>query len=127
MSGSLREVGFFSELRHGHPNGPSLRGSLASDAGPNEERLVAYLAAGQILATTGRLVYDVLVEGSEPIATMAVLTDGEWMWPADLAHYVQHYHVSLPADFIDHLERAGWTPPTLSEQELQAAARAARE
>jgi hypothetical protein len=29
------------------------------------------------------------------------LTDGEWVWPGDLAHYVWDHHVRLPDEFVD--------------------------
>jgi hypothetical protein len=30
------------------------------------------------------------------------LTDGTWVWPEGLAHYVESHSVNLPSEFIDH-------------------------
>jgi hypothetical protein len=39
-------------------------------------------------------------------------TDGVWVWPEGLSHYVEIHCVRLPAEFIDHLERRGFAYPT---------------
>ncbi|MEM1177971.1 MAG: ADP-ribosylglycohydrolase family protein [Acidobacteriota bacterium] len=45
------------------------------------------------------------------------LTDGVWVWPDDLGHYVWDHGVRLPEAFIGHVRRhrspkiEGWTPP----------------
>jgi hypothetical protein len=33
------------------------------------------------------------------------LTDGYYLWPEGLAHYVLDHSVRLPAEFIDHIEQ----------------------
>jgi hypothetical protein len=51
------------------------------------------------------------------------MTDGTWVWPSDLAFYVERYHVELPTDFVEHVRSCGWNPPQLSDDELIAAER----
>jgi hypothetical protein len=43
------------------------------------------------------------------------LTDGAWVWPEDLGHYVRDHHIVLPDEFVRHalagappLPRASW-------------------
>ena len=36
------------------------------------------------------------------------LTDGVWVWPEGLAHYVEKHFVRLPDEFIDHVRSQGW-------------------
>jgi hypothetical protein len=36
------------------------------------------------------------------------LTDGVWVWPEGLAHYVEMHSVRLPKEFIDHMRSQGW-------------------
>lgn len=44
------------------------------------------------------------------------LTDGTWVWPEGLAHYVEVHNVVLPQEFIDHvLAGASFTMPVESE------------
>ena len=39
------------------------------------------------------------------------LTDGVWVWPQGLAHYVQRHHVCLPEAFVDTMQANGWQVP----------------
>lgn len=32
------------------------------------------------------------------------LTDGRYLWPEGLAHYVRDHHVRLPRDFVEHVQ-----------------------
>ncbi|MFF9458669.1 hypothetical protein [Streptomyces flaveolus] len=47
-----------------------------------------------------------------------MLTDGQWLWYSDLAHYVERYHVTLDERFIQHARNQHWTPPQLTPAEL---------
>ena len=115
---ALARVGFFSELRHGEPNGPSLHdaiGKLRADKQP----IVAYLRQAAALAVTGGTsAYDVLDPALRRIGPLSVLTDGAWIWPSDLPYYVEQYEVDLPAAFLRHGASLHWTPPALSDREL---------
>ncbi|MGW0315143.1 hypothetical protein [Streptomyces flavidovirens] len=113
-----RFIGEFQELEHGRTNGPSLRGSVRSEGEAHEADLVRYLRAGSVLAATTSRVHDVLSPGKELIGGLHLLTDGEWFWYTDLAHYVEHYHVPVDARFVDHARRRSWTPPELSDADL---------
>jgi hypothetical protein len=39
------------------------------------------------------------------------LTDGVWVWPEGLAHYVECHAVRLPDEFVATMEANGWDPP----------------
>ena len=45
-------------------------------------------------------------------------TDGEWVWPRDLAYYVRAYRVALPREFIANVRERHGRPPPLSRDEL---------
>ncbi|MFK0288435.1 hypothetical protein ACIQVL_49370 [Streptomyces sp. NPDC090499] len=113
-----RFLGEFRELEHGRTDGPSLRDCVQREGAPYEADLVRYLRAGSVLAATTSRVHDVLSARSDLIGSLHLLTDGEWFWYTDLAHYVERYHVLLDARFIDHARGRGWTPPQLSDAEL---------
>ncbi|MFF8381599.1 hypothetical protein ACF07V_36505 [Streptomyces sp. NPDC015661] len=113
-----RFLGEFRELEHGRPDGPSLYACVRSEGDPYEEDLVRYLGAGQVLAATGSGVYDVLSPSEEAIDALCLLTDGEWFWHTDLAHYVERYHVPVDARFVEHARLRGWSPPQLSAEEM---------
>jgi hypothetical protein len=38
-------------------------------------------------------------------------TDGEWLWPEGLAHYVEAHSVRLPDAVVASMERRGWLIP----------------
>lgn len=113
-----RFLGEFRELRHGNSGGPSLIAAVRSEGEPYEEDLVRYLRAGSVIAATGSAVYDFLSPTSEFIGSLQLLTDGEWFWHTDLAHYVERYHVPVDDRFVDHARLRGWVPPQLSDDQF---------
>ncbi|GAA3835875.1 hypothetical protein ACFS5L_42105 [Streptomyces phyllanthi] len=113
-----RFLGEFRELGHGRPDGPSLRDSVRAEGEAYERDLVRYLRAGSVLAATTSRVHDILSPTKELIDGLRLLTDGEWFWYTDLAHYVGRYHVPVDVRFVDHARRRGWVPPRLSDSEL---------
>src|SRR5262245_57557729 len=38
-------------------------------------------------------------------------TDGLWVWPEGLYHYIENHDVRLPDDFIVHCRMSGWSVP----------------
>lgn len=77
-----------------------------------------YLRAGSVMAATGSVVHDFLSPTNELIERLHLLTDGEWFWYTDLAHYVERYHVPLDDRFVAHARHRGWAPPQLSVDQL---------
>jgi len=45
----------------------------------------------------------------------AELTDGEWVWPDGLIHYIDRHGVALPEEFMQSLRARQWTIPPLDE------------
>jgi len=48
------------------------------------------------------------------------LTDGTWLYPEGLVHYVRSHHVKPPDEFLDHIRRSDFTVselPVLGEPE----------
>ena len=117
----LRTVGFFRELGHGEPDGPSLRDAVSDSPPQDREHIAGYLRSGNVFAVTGGMgVDDVLDRERTHVAELMTLTDGEWVWPSDLVHYFEEYNVALPEDFVDHMRALNWTPPALSHDGLVA-------
>jgi hypothetical protein len=42
-----------------------------------------------------------------------LVTDGMWVWRADFAHYLEAYHVPLPADFVARVRKLRHQMPDL--------------
>lgn len=39
------------------------------------------------------------------------LTDGNWVWPEGLAHYIEAHEVRLPDEFVDGMQKNSWRVP----------------
>jgi hypothetical protein len=46
------------------------------------------------------------------------LTDGEWVWPERLEHYITDHDVALPKAFIDTMGRNCWSVPARGDVTL---------
>jgi len=118
---ALRRAGFFRELRHGDPVGPSLLEQRGGIAAADSARVARYLSGGSVLATTGRFVDDWLEPSNASIAPLNVRTDGAWVWPGDLQFYVERYGVALPEEFLQHMAVHEWCARELTQDELLVA------
>jgi hypothetical protein len=115
----LIRVGFFRELRHGRPDGPSIDDCAERSGGRDEDAIVRYLNAGATLAATGSMVDDCLDNTRKGVAPLEIATDGRWVWPRDLAYYVGEYHVRLPQEFVEHMRAHDWTARAFTSEELE--------
>lgn len=101
-------VGFFRELAGARPDDPSLHDAPRVEH-PDRERLVGYLAGGELHVCTSGVVRDVLRPSSAPVGTASSLTDHTHVWPSVLAYYVRTYGIALPDEFIEHARSSGWS------------------
>lgn len=120
---AMSRAGFFRELEHGSPDGPSLAESRRKEGQPDEALIVHYLESAPFLAATGSFVDDYLNPANKAVSRLMIATDGSWRWPLDLAYYVREYHVRPPADFVAHMRQRSWQPPELTQDELIRLAR----
>lgn len=103
----LKRVGFFSDLRYGDSTeGPITCFIDAACAGEQVKEL-QYLKSGHTLIASPGFSRDVL-SPEKIIGPLAMLTDGEYVWPSDLAYYVEHYRVKLPRHFLEHIKERNW-------------------
>ena len=66
------------------------------------QRVADYLSRGQVVASfmgASRCRLCSCINGSHD------LTDGAYLWPEGLSHYVLDHSVRLPAEFLEHIER----------------------
>ena len=73
-----------------------------------KDLVVEYLECGEIFKTHKGLSWCRFNCGikDQELGTQE-LTDGEWVWPEGLAHYVREHNVLLPDEFIDHIKDGG--------------------
>lgn len=96
----LIAIGFWAD--HQHPDWPDPRGLIAPDRDEDESREVAaYLDRGTMVQVwRGWSHCRICGHGQNGHAD---LTDGTYLWPEGLAHYVREHQVQLPRRFTDHI------------------------
>lgn len=114
-------VGYFRELKHGMESGPSILEATQRGAyGSEKALLVSYLNGGTIFVASPGIGTDVLDADAALSGPIHSLTDGQWMWPADLSYYVEKYNVALPLEFLADLRRKSWTNPPPEQIDLSS-------
>jgi len=106
----LQRTGFFREMPHGAPDDPVLADARHAAPSPHEDRIAGYLDAGHVYIATPGPTPDVF-EPARSIGPPHYRTDGRFVWPGDLAHYVRRYHVRLEGVFLEHMMAHGWVVP----------------
>lgn len=74
------------------------------------DRLVAYLRSGICIAQYlgyAHCRFWCGIKDSE--MGYSDLSDGEWVWPFGLAHYLEAHSVTLPAQFVEHVRSRNFT------------------
>jgi hypothetical protein len=88
----------------------------------DRHRIVAYLRSGAVCLASPGLGSCRFTECSNGYLGSCDLTDGEWLWPQGLEHYLQVHHVCLPEEFVETMRTNGWQiPPDLDEGEVLTA------
>lgn len=115
------ELGFFRELRHGDPEGPSIHDAVVDPLEPEVREAVArYLEQGSVIVATTARADDAIEPVHRDVAGINVLSDGEFVWSEDLAYYVRRYGARVPDKLLSRT-RAG-APPRLSPEAIAAVA-----
>ncbi|MGP3772245.1 hypothetical protein ACTWJ8_15570 [Streptomyces sp. SDT5-1] len=85
---------------------------------PDEEQVLAYLKGGVEFFSTMGAEKDALT-GDEYIGGAGSLrTDGTWVWPVDLEHYIRRHHAVIPDDFHAHIRAHNYRAPAVSDDRV---------
>jgi hypothetical protein len=101
----LRAVGYWHNERHvAYPEPQAL---VATDQDPGQLRRIAeWLRRGEVFAQWRGLSFCRFDCGIDDAHMGSrCLTDGVWVWPEGLAHYVEDHHVLLPDEFVERALR----------------------
>ena len=81
---------------------------LVEALGPRvaDERVLAYLKSGHPRMHFLGMSYCRF--GCRFVPGTACLTDGAWVWPEGLSHYVEVHQVPLPEEFLDTMRSNWW-------------------
>ncbi|MFD5178407.1 hypothetical protein ACFWM1_21565 [Nocardia sp. NPDC058379] len=95
-----------------------IRKFVASDNPPYDPKFLRYLDAGHILFAAVGATSDELGSEAQLPGGASILTDGEWVWRADLHFYAARYHVDLPNEFKDRVEKLNYEVPAVERDDL---------
>ncbi|MEU3272208.1 TNT domain-containing protein [Saccharomonospora sp. NPDC006951] len=78
---------------------------------PQEEipRILNYLYRAPVVAGRPGMLPDIFVQGPANVPD-AVHTDGTWIWPAAVPHYLRKYGVPPEADLLAHIRACEYRP-----------------
>jgi hypothetical protein len=89
---------------------------------PDVDRVVGYLRAGHVLIDFMDSRDDLFDASRQIIGGPTTLTDGEWFWRDDLAHYVSRHNVRIPDEFLQAIRERQYVVPELDEATLDRCA-----
>jgi hypothetical protein len=85
-------------------------------------RIAAYLRSGKTYAHWRGFSFCRFRCGTRPSEMGSrCLTDGIWVWPEGLAHYVECHGVHLPSEFVRTMRRRNWRIPARAQTATRAA------
>ena len=67
-----------------------------------QKEIASYLRKGNVILTGLSRAKDVFT-GERIPDEVHIMTDGEYLWPNELAWYVEKYNLRLPKDFEEHI------------------------
>jgi len=114
---SLRRVGCFKETGFEHDSEtPSLVGLVGLRRKAHTGDVWRYLRGGKVHVPSSESVYDALDSAREDaVGTRSLRTDGTYLWPDSLSHYVIRHMIALPDDFERHMRDNDWILPAVIE------------
>ncbi|MGW7328150.1 hypothetical protein ACWGIU_05935 [Streptomyces sp. NPDC054840] len=116
----MEMVGFYREMQP-EPQGvfhESIRDKVRSEAPYPKAEIRKYLASGYPVFDIMETTRDV-VGGSFTVAGgSSLLSDGRFVWRADLAEYVDTYNLELPGEFLSFAAEHAFRVPAASHETL---------
>lgn len=103
-------------------NEPTLRSDLERvDDIELKNSVLKYLRGGSVVLRSPGLKADYLEPGRTHRVSIAFYTDGEWIWSADEAFYLQAHNVLPDQAFIDHMRASGFVAAVPSPEVIREA------
>lgn len=106
----INRLGYYKEMPHGEESDPSIKDFIGKNI-ENKKEVCDYLKKGIVLAACGQVVKDVILPEKGIAGAPDDMTDGKWLWPGDLAYYVENYDLQLPKEFIEYMKEKDWKVP----------------
>ncbi|MFE7115105.1 hypothetical protein ACFU99_06735 [Streptomyces sp. NPDC057654] len=117
----MRPVGFFRELEPDSPHTykESISDYIATDQ-PHypKDQVVQYLDTGHPILDIMEMTVDVIGRAFQTPGGSSILTDGTFIWRADLSAYIKHYSIQLPVDFLEFMSTNHYEVPNPPDEHL---------
>jgi hypothetical protein len=112
----MKTFGFFRETQ-GDPSLASVFDAVAGSAG--NAGAAGYLDGGAVVLSSPESVFDPFAP-DVVMGQALVLTDGEWVWPAEAAYLVRAYGLEVPAELAARMSAFGNDCPDVAADVLAA-------
>ncbi len=117
----MQPVGFFRELEPESPHTykESISDSItATQPHYPKDQVVRYLNAGHPVLDIMEITVDVIERAFQIPGGSSILTDGTFIWRADLPSYIERYHIRLPAEFLEFMSENHYEVPNPPHEHL---------
>ena len=84
-------------------------------------KLLAYLKDGDVILRAPTDLEDHLDPSRRHGPTLAYMTDGEWVWGAEVPYYLEHHGVMPATLFLASMHRRGFKMPEVNKEQKLAA------
>ncbi|MFF3993134.1 hypothetical protein ACFYX8_07415 [Streptomyces cyaneofuscatus] len=124
----MEMIGFFREMAPGSTLEifrESIQGKARDQSAYPKAEVQAYLESGHPIFDIMETTLDV-IEGSFRVpGGSSLVSDGRFVWRADLSAYVETYNIGLPPHFISFAVENGFSAPPASLRNLLSVSAAA--
>ncbi|MEV6394384.1 hypothetical protein AB0M39_06295 [Streptomyces sp. NPDC051907] len=117
----IKRLGFFREFdpQNTDLSAPSIHDAVRPTGPQDEAGLVAYLASGTEIFSAMGAERDVMTGDAWIPGAGSLVTDGAWLWPHELSHYVERYHAQLPEEFSALVRAARYSAPPVPRHRIE--------
>ena len=85
----------------------------------DKNQIVLYLATAPMVLTTS--LPDTECEICKSILTVGTFrSDGEWLWPDNLAHFVGHHNIVLPDEMVNKIRAMNYIAPANCDKSFES-------
>lgn len=118
MRADDRWFGFWRVDANNDTRLPTLSSWIDPTWGPGDkEKLLSYINNSPVVIASSAVRSPCIICGMA-LSSSDFQSDGTWLWPADLRHYMSTHHVRIPDSLANHIRQRGYDPPKEVETEL---------
>jgi hypothetical protein len=123
----MKTVGFYCEMDSANPVifHELLHEKIGNPPNYSKEMVRSYLDSGHPIFDITETTVDVIAGSFRVPGGSSLLSDGLFVWRADLSMYVERYGIALPQAFVDLMDTNDFSMPSVSRESLLRASVAA--